>query len=109
MIRLSASTQKQKKHGIQTKKIPLFKDPRYNLRSLATVAEDVLHVYGGHEGGRGGGKAANQLHLLCLPGMIEELGRHLMEVLAGIELEGGEGDPGSLPGSGHHRAFTVLH
>jgi hypothetical protein len=32
-----------------------------------------------------------------------------MEVLAGAELWGGEGDIGSLLDSGHHCAFAVLH
>jgi hypothetical protein len=42
---------RKKKHEIQTKKFYLIKDPRYNLRSLATAVEDVLHIYGGHDGG----------------------------------------------------------
>ena len=43
---------KEKKHEIQTKKIYLLKDPRY-----------VLHVYSGHDAGRGGGKVTDQLRL----------------------------------------------
>jgi hypothetical protein len=41
----STSTQKKKKHEIQTKEFYSLKEPRYNLRLLATVMEDVLHVY----------------------------------------------------------------
>ena len=76
------NTRREKKHEIQTKKFYLLKNPRYNLRSLATAAKDVLHVYGG----RGGGKATNQLHPLCLPSMVWEPGRHLTEILAGTKL-----------------------
>ena len=54
--------------------------------SLATATEDVLHVYGGHDGGPSSSKAANQLHPLCLPSMIGEPERHLMEVLVGAKL-----------------------
>ena len=45
---------KEKKHEIQTKEFYSLKDPKYNLRSLAIVPEDVLHVYGGHDGSHGG-------------------------------------------------------
>ena len=55
----TADMRKKKKRGKQAKKIYLLKDPRYNLRSLATAIEDVLHVHDGHDGGRDGGKAAN--------------------------------------------------
>ena len=58
----------------------------YNPRSLATAMKDVFHVYGGHDSGRGGGKVTDQLRPLCLPSMVQEPRRHLMEVLAGAEL-----------------------
>ena len=76
------SARKQKKREIQAKNSYLLKDPRYNIRSLVTAAEDVLYVHGGHNGG----KAANQFRLLRLPGMVRELGHHLIKVLAGAEL-----------------------
>ena len=71
---------------MQAKMFSLLKDPRYNLRPLATTAEDVLHVYGSHDDGRGGGKVADQLCSLHLPSMTREPRRHLMEVLAGAKL-----------------------
>jgi hypothetical protein len=46
----------------------------------------VLHVYGNHDGGHGSGKVTNQFCPLRLPGMVRELGRHLIEVLANAEL-----------------------
>ena len=93
----------------QTKESYSSKDPRYNLRPLATTIEDVLHIYGSHDGGRGGSEADNQLHPLCLPGKVWEARRHLMEVLVGVELWGGEGNVDTLPDSSHRRVFTVLH
>ena len=48
--------------------------------------EDVLHVYNGHDGGRGSGKIIDQLHPLRLPGMVQEPGHHPMEVLVSAEL-----------------------
>ena len=67
----------------QTKKICSLKDPRYNLRSLATAAEDILHVHEAHDGGHDSGKATNQFRPLCLPVMVQEPRCHLTEVLAG--------------------------
>lgn len=36
-----------------------FKEPRYTLGTLATTAEDPLHIYDGHNRGHGGSKIAN--------------------------------------------------
>jgi hypothetical protein len=32
-----------------------------------------------------------------------------MKLLAGVELQGGEGNTGSLPNSGPHHTFVVFH
>ena len=71
--------------------------------------EDDLHIHGIHDGGHSGSEATNQLHLLCLPDMVQEPRCHLAEDLAGVELHGSEGDAGTLPDSNHHRTFMVLH
>jgi hypothetical protein len=92
--------ERKKKSKIQTKRVYLSKDPRYNLRSLVAGTEDVFHVYGDHDGSYGGSKVTNQL---C------PLGRHLTEVLAGVELQRSKGNTSSLPNSGHHRTLVVLH
>jgi hypothetical protein len=102
----STSTQKKKKHKIQTKEFYSLKEPRYNLRLLASVMEDVLHVYSAHDGGCDGGKATDQLRPTS---MDREPRCHLMEVLASAELQGSEGNTGSQLDSGHHRAFMFLH
>jgi hypothetical protein len=86
-----------------------LKDPRYILRPLATTAEDILHVYIGHDGSSSSSEAANQLCALHLPGMIQKPRCHLMEVSAGAKLQGGKIDVGPLSDFGHHHAFVVLH
>ena len=53
---------------------------------MATAAEDVLHVYGTHNGSHSHSKATDQLRPLYLPGMVWEPECHLTEVLAGAEL-----------------------
>ena len=47
---------KEDKQETQAKKVSLLKGPRYNLGPLTNAAMDVLHLYGGHDGGCGGGK-----------------------------------------------------
>jgi hypothetical protein len=72
---------------------------------LDTTIEDVLHIHGG----RGGDEVTDQLDPLCLPSVAREPRVHPMEVLAGVELHGGEGNAGSLPASCHHIPLMVLH
>ena len=72
---------------------------------MATTTEDVLHFHGC----RGSGEVTDQLGLLSLPDVAQEPGLHSMEVLAGAELHGGEGDASSLLNSHHHSPLTVPH
>jgi hypothetical protein len=51
--------ERKKKGGIQTKEFYSSKDPRCNLRPLATTTEDVLHVHNGHDGSYSGDEATN--------------------------------------------------
>jgi hypothetical protein len=63
--------QNRKKYETQAKGLHSSKDPRYNLRPLATAAEDILHVYSGHDSGSSSSsEAADQLCLLRLASMI---------------------------------------
>jgi ABC-type dipeptide/oligopeptide/nickel transport system ATPase component len=67
----------------QTKKISLLvKDPRYNLRPLATITKEVLHVHGGHNGSRDGSEVTDQLCPLLLPDVLQEPGLDPAKVLA---------------------------
>ena len=62
--------QKKKKHGTQAEGFHSLKNPRYNLRPLATTAVDVLHIHSGHDGGSYSGEAVDQLRSLRLAGMV---------------------------------------
>jgi hypothetical protein len=87
----------------RTKKISLLvKDPRYNLRSLATIAEEVLHVHGGHD-------SSPACFTLLLPGMLREPGLNPAKVLANAQLHGFERDVSSLLDLYHHQPLVVLH
>ena len=77
---------KKKKHETPTKESYSSKDPRNNLRPLATAAEDVLHVHSGHNGDSSGGKATGHLCSLRLAGMVWEPRRHTTKILADVEL-----------------------
>jgi hypothetical protein len=104
-----ADAPKRKKHGTQAEGLHSSKDPRYNLKPIATAMEDILHVYCGHDGGSSSSEAADQLCSLCLAGVIQKPRCHLMEVPAGAKLQGGKSDASPLSNFSHHRAFTVLH
>jgi hypothetical protein len=95
------------KHSEQ--KIYSPKNPRYNLRPLATTTKDVLHIHDGHDGSCSGGKVVDQLPPLLLLGVVQKLRLHLTEVLAGTQLHGGKDDTGSLPAPYNQCPLTVLH
>lgn len=61
------------------------------MSSTSLVAEVVTITY--------------QLHPFRLPGVIWEPGRHLMEILAGGELQRGKGHAGPLLDFGHHHTL----
>jgi hypothetical protein len=83
--RSTAEVQKEKKHKTQAERLHSSKDPRYNLRPLANVTEDILHIYSGHNGSSRS-EAANQLYSFRPVGMIQKLVRHLIEVKVGVKL-----------------------
>jgi hypothetical protein len=78
--------ERKRKHKTQAEGFHSSKNPRYNLRPLATTTEDILHIYSCHDGGSSSSEAANQLRSLCLADMIRKPGHHLTEVLAGAKL-----------------------
>jgi hypothetical protein len=51
--------ERKRKHETQAKGFHSSKNPRYNLRPLATTMEDILHIYSCHDGGSSSSEAAN--------------------------------------------------
>jgi hypothetical protein len=84
-VRSTADARKRKKHRTQAEGLHSSKDPRYNLRPLATTVEDILHVYSSHDSGSSSSKATDQLRSLLLAGVIRNPGRHLTEVPVGAK------------------------
>jgi hypothetical protein len=71
----TTDARKKKEYETQAEGLHSLKDSTYNLRPLATTAEDILHVYSSHDGGSSSSEATNQL-----TGMIWKPRRHLTEV-----------------------------